>query len=391
MRNLQKTKIGGIYYNTKTEKFDVSTTFTTKDKIHKRETKRGFDTLKDANLWKVNRFNEIKSKTLVQLESNGKEVEYLLDRYIEYKSAKNKPTTIKNIRFWLNKYFLTFFGNMKVEDIKPTDIEKFYQTLSKTTMKNQCKNLVIVYVLGFVEWLQLMEYISISIYNKFKIILTKFNVIEKAQNNFLEYDDFKKFISTFDKNTREGLMLHLLFTTMFFGGMRIGELLGLQYNDIDFTNNTIHIYKQAQYIFYVDENNNYNRYGSYYILPFTKTNSIKLLEMPQWLINEIKELMQIDNASFDDFIFTYKREIVITQYIRFHLEQHLKLANLEHIRLHDFRHSNVTWLYDNGADAKYVQERMGHSSVETSLKIYSHITSQRKERNSVIIKEIEQV
>ena len=391
MRNIQKTKIGGIYYNTKTEKFDVSTTFTTKDREHKRETKRGFDTLKDANLWKVNRCNEIKSKTLVELKCKGEIVEYLLDKYIEYKSAKNKPTTIKNIRFWLNKYFIGFFGKTKVDDIKPTDIEKFYQHLSNTNMKNQCKNLVIVYVLGFVHWLQLMEYISTSISNKFRVILTKFNIVEKPTNNFLEYDDFKKFIATFDKNNRNELMLHLLFATMFFGGMRIGELLGLQYSDIDFTNNTMHIYKQAQYKYYVDDGKKYNRYGSYYILPFTKTNSIKLLEMPQWLINEIKELMQIDNASFDDFIFTFNRDIVIAQYIRYYLEKHLKLANLDHIRLHDFRHSNVTWLYDNGADAKYVQERMGHSSVDTSLRVYSHITAQRKERNSIIIKEIEQV
>ena len=369
----------------------VSTTFTLLDKTHKRETKRGFNTLKEANTWKVNRANELNSMSSDDVKTNNKDWRVLLDEYIKYKSNTNKPTTMKSIRCNLEKYFLNFFKETKPNDITPVMINSFYDNLANYPVKNQTKNLILIWILGFVEWLQLMEYIDISIRNKFKIILRKFNVIDKVQNGFIEYDDFKKFISTFDKSERKGLMYHLLFTTLFFGGMRIGELLALKYSDIDYINNSIYICKQVQFTSVVDNFYKYTRVGNYIIFPYTKTNTIKNVEIPNWLTKEFVQLQECNNSSIDDFVFTNNNCILEETLIRYYLNKHLALADLPRIRIHDFRHSSVTWLYDNGADAKYVQERMGHSSVETSLKIYNHITSQRRERNNSIIENIEQI
>ena len=91
---MEKTKIGGIYFNTKTNKYDVSTTFTLLDKTHKRETKRGFNTLKEANTWKVNRANELNSMSSDDVKTNNKDWRVLLDEYIKYKSNTNKPIFI---------------------------------------------------------------------------------------------------------------------------------------------------------------------------------------------------------------------------------------------------------------------------------------------------------
>lgn len=48
------------------------------------------------------------------------------------------------------------------------------------------------------------------------------------------------------------------------------------------------------------------------------------------------------------------------------------------IRFHDLRHTHATLLLEDGFDAKYVSERLGHDSVRTTLELYGHVTSKRR-------------
>lgn len=392
MGKLEKTKFGGVYLDTTTKKYVVATTFTTKDKQHKKETKRGFETIKDANTWKIKRADELKTQTLLQANGTKKEMEYLLDEYIKYKSAKCKPTTVHMTLSYLNKYFIKFFDNITLKNIKPIHITQLYDYISKLDVKNQTKNQIIVYIIGFVDWLNLMDYLDNTIVKKFNLILQRFTIIERKEANFFEMDEFKVFISTFDTTNTTQFMLRLLFITLFMTGGRIGEVLAIKYSDIDFTNSRIILCKQVIHTLLLEDNiSKYERYGTYSILPYTKTNSIKCVDVPTWLCTELENYMSSTGSNISDFVFRIGKDIISETNLRQHLDKHLKLANLGHIRLHDFRHSSITYLYDNGADAKYVQQRVGHSSPETSLKIYNHVSSKRKEKNAGIIQKIEQL
>ena len=48
---------------------------------------------------------------------------------------------------------------------------------------------------------------------------------------------------------------------------------------------------------------------------------------------------------------------------------------IQPIRLHDLRHTHATLLLEDGLDAKFVSERLGHDSVQTTLELYGHVTS----------------
>jgi len=54
--------------------------------------------------------------------------------------------------------------------------------------------------------------------------------------------------------------------------------------------------------------------------------------------------------------------------------QALKRAGLRHIHLHDSRHTNATWLLEQGVPMKVVQTQLGHNSFKATADIYSHVT-----------------
>lgn len=74
----------------------------------------------------------------------------------------------------------------------------------------------------------------------------------------------------------------------------------------------------------------------------------------------------------------------------------LKKANLEHIRLHDLRHTFATLLLEKGEDIKILQELLGHKDIGTTLNTYAHVTQKMKAANaarveSIMVKSLPQV
>ncbi len=55
---------------------------------------------------------------------------------------------------------------------------------------------------------------------------------------------------------------------------------------------------------------------------------------------------------------------------------------LKKIKIHGFRHTHASLLFEAGADIKDVQERLGHTDIKTTMNIYTHITPARKEETA---------
>ncbi|MFM1514664.1 tyrosine-type recombinase/integrase [Helcococcus ovis] len=60
------------------------------------------------------------------------------------------------------------------------------------------------------------------------------------------------------------------------------------------------------------------------------------------------------------------------------LNRYCKLENIKKIRVHDLRHTYASLLFASGETAKEVQERLGHSRIETTLNIYTHLNKKQK-------------
>lgn len=379
-----KTKYKGVYYDETHDTYYVNTTFTTVDGYSVKKCKRGFSTAKKANDWKNTFAVELKNNDTL-ITKKGK-LDSILIYYIEYRKNSLKPTSLKRIKLTLKNHFLPNVPP-NIEQLKSHHIFSLYEYVCNLPNKVSGKNLIISVFNSFIEWLDLTEQISTSFAKKFKVVFVPLKNTEETNNSFMVLEDYSKFISTFDTSDKLGKMYTLLFNTLFFTGARIGEVLALDFDDIDFDEGTISYTKQLQEVAQLETiPKNAVKVGSNIILPYTKTNTVKTVSIPDWLLNDFKEWREIQDNSYIFYVGTANSKIIHKTSVRKIFKAHLKLADLPIIKIHDLRHSHTTMLFDSGCDAKYVAERLGHSSERTSKDIYNHLTRARKQMNDDIIK-----
>lgn len=375
----KKNNYGGIYLDEKNGTYYVSSTFTDMAKQRHKLAKRGFKTLADAVKWKEERQYFYKTNIV---DNNGiatNELGMYVDKYLESKARNCKELTIMQTASTLKNYFVNYFTNLKITNldvISPVQINDYYTFLAKADLSERSKNINLSRIIGFIEWLDLMEYISPSITRKFKKILQPFEIRERPKNDFLSIEELQKILDTFD--TSLPLDRYYRFGILFlaYTGLRKSELYGLTWGDINFAHNEITVNKQYQRIL--------NK-----VVPYTKTNIERTVIMPEWLKMELLDFISDDeifkNAfNDDDFLFPHRN-------FNDRLTEACKKAGVKEIKLHDLRHTFCTMLYDNGASGKYVQSQMGHTTENTSKMIYEHLTGKMLSDGIEVINKLKKV
>ncbi len=195
--------------------------------------------------------------------------------------------------------------------------------------------------------------------------------------NFLTYDEFKQFISVVDNK-----YYSLIFTFLYYTGYRIGEVMALNWNDIDFDKKTIRVNKTLSI----------KTEGKKYIITSPKTeNSNRITDLDDNLIELLKKRYEkeskICNFRKDMFIFGNIKPIAETT-LRRYLNNYLKLSGIKSkrinynegdsiITIHGFRHSHASLLIHLGLDFKDVAERLG-DTVEMVQNTYYHMFPEKK-------------
>ena len=147
------------------------------------------------------------------------------------------------------------------------------------------------------------------------------------------------------------------FEILYWCGLRIGELLALTPKDFDFENNILKVTKS------------YKRVRGEDIVTDPKTQkSIRNIVMPNFLADEIKEyLSSIYGIGEEDRIFQNSKS-----YFRHEMVRGSKAAGVKRIRVHDLRHSHVSYLIDKGYTALALADRLGHEAVDITYR-YAHL------------------
>lgn len=148
-------------------------------------------------------------------------------------------------------------------------------------------------------------------------------------------------------------------------GMRRGELLALQWEDINFDTGEVKISRQVQSV-----------KGRLIISQPKTKSSARSIILPTTLIEVLREYKQTVNSRWL-FPSPVKDEVPRDPTsCRKRLSKILEHAGCKHVRFHDLRHTFATHAIQYGMDVKTLAATIGHASVETTLNIYSHVTDE---------------
>ena len=253
------------------------------------------------------------------------------------------------------------------EQITEEDVQKFVLTeLRKGLSQKSIKDIIIVLkmILKFAVKQKLLAY------NEIEIKLP--TVGEKTDLEVLNKNDHKKIINYLQENfTFKNLGIYICLST----GMRIGEICGLLWSDIDVESGIIKVRRTVQRIYVIDGE---TRHTEILIdTPKTK-NSIRDIPMTTELYKIIKPLKKVVNNDF--YVITNEAKPTEPRTYRNYYERLIKRLGIPKLKFHGLRHSFATRCIESKCDYKTVSVILGHSNISTTLNLYVHTNMEQKKK-----------
>lgn len=246
----------------------------------------------------------------------------------------------------LRKHILQFLEENKlfyVSDFKREHSVLFLNTLQKQNLKPKTINSLCFFMKTIFNYAQDNDMI---IKNPFFVPKMKQNLNTKEQDfQVFNLEEITRLIKSSNNDLRTFLVL------AFFTGARTGEILALKYEDLDFYNNQIHIYKSLSSRGIIDS-------------PKTKS-SRRSVDMLDIVRQELLPLKQ--KHSLKDFIIQSKRYLLNKEF-----HQLLEKLNYQKRRLYDTRHSFASLMLSKGEEPMWVGcKMMGHKDLNETYRSYA--------------------
>lgn len=253
----------------------------------------------------------------------------------DIKAGENKASTVKRKMINLRVTLVPFFGNKKVSSITTADVLDFIAGM-KTDKKNTKNNYLILLksVLRQAQKRGLIAHMP-------EIIRYR---AESRKVEFLPPHTLQQIIEAGGRD-------QLLMLTAVNTGMRIGELIGLRWQDVDFVNKQINV----------------NQTYSDGIFTTPKSNKSRPIPMNAVLLKALSGAVKAGM-----YVFSYNGEHLNPDMVRYPLEKALKQVGYKHITYHIFRHTFASYLVMDGVSLHSVKELMGHADIKETMK-YAHL------------------
>lgn len=312
-----------------------------------------------------------------------------------------KPNTFNNYRYMYEHFVQKSIGLYKVRSLHRTDIRRFYNNLvdDNGLQINTVGtiHLVVHQVLQLgVEDDILRKNVSDGGLKELK----KVRGLHGTKRKALTIAQQKLFLD-FIKNDPKYKHWYPTFAVMIGSGLRVGELTGLRWQDVDLKNNMINVTHTL--VFYDRSKASHTGFGintpktkaGYRSVPMIKTVREALINQKQYL--ESNNLKSVDNIDgFQNFIFINRFGHVQHQgTLNKALKRIIRDANcdvlnrnptideetlLPDFSCHTLRHTFTTRLIESGMNVKVIQEALGHSDIQTTLNIYADVTKELKKQ-----------
>ena len=301
----------------------------------------------------------------------------------DYGSKELAPSTYKRYCRMLETRLLPYFGHFYINKIKPTDIMKFYDLLEKDTQlvrkkgNNGSKTKKPLSGKTILEHHRLLRaMLHKAVY--WQLIVA--NPAERVQPpkarkpKRKSYDDeqTKILLENLELLPSEDTKYKVAIILTVFTGVRLGELMGLEWTDVDFKNGIISINRSSQYL---------SDMGVFTKVPKTES-SIREIAIPEFIISLLEEYKlwyEEQKAIYDELWMNSDRLFVQADGKPMHpstiskwFVKFVEQIGLPVINFHGLRHTNASLLVAQNIDIAVISARLGHAQISTTLDFYVH-------------------
>lgn len=295
----------------KTGKWLIQYRYTDWQGKRRKSTKRGFATKREAEEW-------LRNFLITQKADFDMKFEDFWKMYYADMETRLREHTMRTKKYIVELKILPYFGNKRVNDITAADIRQWQNELIKMGYSP-------TYLKTINNQLSAIFNYAIRYYDLKSNPCAKAGSMGKSKAEEMDFwtgEEFRKFIDSV-MNKR---LSYMAFMTLYWTGMRLGELLALNPKDVDLEKRTISITKS------------YQRLGKKDVITPPKTpKSKRVITVPEFLAADIKDYMDsLYDLQENDRLFP-----ITKYYLEHEMQRGIKESGVKRIRVHDLRHPYV--------------------------------------------------
>lgn len=355
------------YFRKRGEKWsftvDVGRDIRTGKRIQK--THSGYKTKKEAQAACAELIAQVSNG--VYVPTSKQQLSSYLDQWLKlYCEPKLRETTIINYRRAIKIRINPFLGQIRIDKLTAAHGQAFVEDMQKDNLSARyieyCFTILKEALNKAVEW---------ELLNKNPVQFVEIpRPRRKKEHNTWSIKQVNQFL-TFAKY--DNPIYYYVFLLAIYTGMRRGELLALKWKNINLDDGMISVYESLVY----------NEEG-FSFSDVKTTSSRRTVKIDEEVCKEMKQYRKLQNEFklsagdlYDDLGLVFCREDgrpIYPRTLATIFDRVTKKAKVPKIRFHDLRHTFATISLELGIPAKVVQEALGHSSIQTTMDTYSHVT-----------------
>lgn len=294
-----------------------------------------------------------------------KTINQITEEWKEEKKKYVKKSTYAAYQLLIQNHIKPYFGDLyevNEEKVQQFVFDKLDAGLSEKTIRDII--IVLKMILKFGIKNGYLEYVQID--DKFP------SKQEKKDLDVLSKADQKKFMEHLRNNfTFKNLGIFICLST----GMRIGEICGLRWCDVDTAEGVIKVRHTLQRIYIIEGETRHTEL----LLDTPKTaNSVRDIPMSSELLKMLKSLNKVVNENY--YVISNDIKPIEPRTYRNYYKKLCKQLDIPELKFHGLRHSFATRCIESKADYKTVSVLLGHSNISTTLNLYVHPNKEQKKK-----------
>ncbi|WP_295561973.1 site-specific integrase [uncultured Holdemanella sp.] len=294
-----------------------------------------------------------------------KTINQITEEWKEEKKKYVKKSTYAAYQLLIQNHIKPYFGDLyevNEEKIQQFVFDKLDAGLSEKTIRDII--IVLKMILKFGIKNGYLEYVQIDAKFPSKQEKKDLDVLSKANQ--------KKFMEHLRNNfTFKNLGIFICLST----GMRIGEICGLRWCDVDTAEGVIKVRHTLQRIYIIEGETRHTEL----LLDTPKTaNSVRDIPMSSELLKMLKSLNKVVNENY--YVISNDIKPIEPRTYRNYYKKLCKQLDIPELKFHGLRHSFATRCIESKADYKTVSVLLGHSNISTTLNLYVHPNKEQKKK-----------